>query len=259
MNTLNATPGSGDDLLEHAPLARVLIQVRWPDLANFNLDEVSAGIGRRLGDDYPLVSRQAEMQVTFSPAGPQQQESGYNFRFSTPGEDWTISVGRNFLALETTAYAGHKDFFTHLRPVLQALHESASIPFTSRIGYRYTNRVVGSADLKSLDQHFVPAVLGGLGAAPQGGSLVHSITESVYRLDETFLLVRSAQVGPNESIDPTLPPVGEKSWILDLDAYVESKSGADPESIIKRCQNLSSIASSQFHSVVTKEFYERYA
>lgn len=216
-------------------------------------------MGRRLGDLYPLVSRQAEMQVTFTPAGLREQENGFIKKFASADEDWNVSIGGNFVALDTSAYVGHEDFLARLTPVLVALSESATIPFISRIGYRYTNRVVGDEDLANLEDRFKPTVLGGLGAAPDGGELVHSITESVYRLKEAFLLVRSAQVGPNESIDPTLPPVDQKSWILDLDAYVESRSSSEPNSVLERCRGLSSIASDQFRSVVTDSFYERYA
>lgn len=245
--------------LEKAPLVRVLAQIRWPELANFNLDEVSAAMGRRLGEEYPLVSRHAEMQVTFSPAGLREQANGYITRFSSAEENWTVSIGNSFIALETSNYSDHRDFIERLQVVLASLKESATIPFTTRIGYRYTNRVVGEDDLAHLSERFSASVLGGMGVAPQGSELVHTITESVYRVEAAFLLVRSAQVGPNESIDPTLAPVSETSWILDLDAYDESRFQFVPDVVAHRCQSLATIASGQFHSLTTDSFYERYA
>lgn len=245
--------------LKRAPLARVLAQVRWPELANFSLDEVSERMGRRLGDAYPLVARQGELQVTITAAGLQQHESGYIVRFSSADENWNVSVGRSFLALDTSQYEGHDAFLERFRDVLGVLLDTASIPFVNRLGYRYTNRVVGDDDLENLEERFHPSVLGGLGVAPDGSELVHSITESVYRRDQSFLLVRSAQVGPNESTDPTLAAVDSKSWILDIDAYTEARVPAVPDEILKQSRALSATASEQFHSLVTEPFYERYA
>lgn len=216
-------------------------------------------MAQQLSDPYPLKRRDAELQVVFTPAGPQQQTNGFVHRFTSAMDDWTLSLGESFLAIETSAYKGHEDFVTRLRVALSALQNSASIPVVNRIGYRYTNRIVGEEDLIHLGERFTPSVLGGVGDAPEGSDLVHSITESVYRIGEAFLLVRSAQVGENESIDPTLAPVGERSWILDFDAYDESRTPFSPDSVSSRASELSSIASGQFRSVTTTAFFERYA
>ena len=246
-------------LLSDAPLARVLAQVRWPELTDFRLDDVAASVARQLGADYPLKRRDAELQVVFTPTGPQQQSNGFVHRFSSATEDWTISIGESFLAIETSAYGGHDDLLSRLEIALAALAESSSIPVINRVGYRYTNRIVGVDDLASLRERFSSSVLGGFGDVPQGLELAHSITESVYRVESSFLLVRSAQVGPHESIDPTLAPVPEESWILDLDAYDEERVIFDIDTISSVAARLSSIASNHFHSLTTDDFLERYA
>lgn len=246
-------------LLTQAPLARVLVQVRWPELSSFDLESVAATMARQLSDGFPLKRRDSEVQLLFTPAGPQQQANGFVHRLTSAADDWTISVGESFIALETSAYKGHEDFIARLRGALDALNETAKIPVVTRIGYRYTNRIVGVDDLARLSERFAPSVLGGVGDAPAGSTLVHSITESVYRLDGAALLVRSAQVGANESIDPTLAPVQEKSWILDLDAYDESRNVFTVDSVCERVNDLSAIASGQFHALTTEEFTKRYA
>jgi uncharacterized protein (TIGR04255 family) len=247
------------NLLSEAPLARVLVQIRWPELTDFRLEDVAASIARQLGGDYPLKRRDAELQVVFTPAGPQQQTNGFVHRFASAMEDWTVSVGESFLAVETSNYRGHEDLLSRLRTALTALAESAKVPVINRIGYRYTNRIVGIDDLSSLRERFSSSVLGGFGDVPEGYELAHSITESVYRVGSSFLLVRSAQVGANESIDPTLEPVPEKSWILDLDAYDETRVGFDTDTVSSIATRLSSMASKHFHTLTTEEFVKRYA
>lgn len=245
--------------LSDAPLVRVLCQVRWPQLANFNLDETTQALARSLGGTYPLMSRQNEIQVVITPTGARQEPSGYVSRFATADEDSIVSVGSTFLALETTIYKGHADFVEHIRKALGALVESASIPHWNRLGYRYTNRIVGKTDLSRLEERFHPRVLGGATSSPPSHQLMHSITESVYRADSAFVLVRSAWVGPGKSIDPTLASVDENSWVLDIDAYYEAKSSSFiPDDIAAKAIELSSIAHEQFSSVVTDKFYERY-
>ncbi|WP_251450888.1 TIGR04255 family protein [Microbacterium sp. Marseille-Q6648] len=259
MTNRNESPSDVPALLTQAPLARVLVQVRWPELSSFDLESVATAMARQLSDSFPLKRREPEVQLVFTPAGPQQQANGFVHRLTSAADDWTISLGASFIALETSAYQGHGAFVARLRSALLALNESAKIPVITRIGYRYTNRIVGADDLARLSERFAPSVLGGLGDAPKGSVLVHTITESVYRFDNTSLLVRSAQVGANESIDPTLAPVKEMSWILDLDAYDESRVAFAVDSICERAEHLSGIASGQFHALTTEEFTKRYA
>lgn len=246
-------------LLSDAPLARVLVQVRWPELTDFRLEDVANGMARQLGSEYPLRRRDAELQVMFTPAGPQQQSNGFVHRFASAAEDWTVSIGSSFLAIETNGYKGHEELIERLSKALTALEENSSIPIINRVGYRYTNRIVGENDLARLNERFSPSVLGAIGTAPEGYDLAHSITESVYKVDSSFLLVRSAQVGANETIDQTLAPVAEKSWILDLDAYDESRIEFRVSAVAEMATKLSGVASNHFHSLTTQKFRERYA
>ncbi|GAA1512016.1 hypothetical protein GCM10009690_13780 [Brevibacterium permense] len=87
---------------------------------------------------------------------------------------------------------------------------------------------------------------------------MHSMTESVYRVESSFLLVRSARLGEGQSIDPTLSPVDEPSWILDLDAYEEGRLDSERGAVQTQLYRLSGIASNHFGDVVTERFYERY-
>ncbi|WP_166827569.1 TIGR04255 family protein [Brevibacterium limosum] len=245
--------------LKNPPLARVLAQVRWPDLTSFDLQRVTSRISENLGVAYPFIREESEVEVVVTQSGVAEQKSrGRIARFFSGDEKWSISVGRNFMALESTDYTNHDDFVDRLLDGLSAVHDGVTIPRFSRIGYRYTNRIVGKADLDLLEAHFVPAVLGGHTASPANADLVHSMTESVYRVELAYLLVRSARLGAGQSIEPTLPPVDEPSWILDLDAYEEGHLVVNRDEVRKKLIHLSGIASNHFSDVVTSQFYERY-
>lgn len=245
--------------LSQSPLVRVLAQVRWPELGGFNVDAVASLVGVGLAGDYPLVAKQIENQVILTPDGVHQEATGVIHRFTSVDEAWTVSLGKTFLGLETVTYRDHEDFVERLKNILEILAGAASIPKWSRVGYRYTNRLIGD-DLKSLGEYFDPMVLGGLPAASGGVELVHSISESLYRIDNALLLTRSARLGPGASIDPTLPPVEGDSWVLDLDAFEEATSVHlfTPEAVATRADELSRVAHQHFKSVIKPAFTERF-
>lgn len=246
--------------LSQSPLVRVLTQVRWPELGGFNVDAVAAAVGVGLAEDYPLVAKENENQVILTPEGMHQQVTGVIHRFTSIDEAWTVSLGKTFLGLDSTAYTDHADFVARLEKVLVVLASASSIPKWSRIGYRYTNRLIGDNDLNSLEDYFEPSVLGGLPSASDDIALVHSISESLYRVDGAMLLARSARLGPGASIDPTLPPVEGDSWVLDLDAFEEASSVQPftPESVAARAGELSRVAYKHFNSVIKNGFIERF-
>lgn len=245
--------------LTRSPLVRVLSQVRWPELGGFDLDAVAADVGRGLAADFPLLSKQREVQVILSPEGVREQNAGEIHRFTSVDEAWTATLGKTFIALESREYTGHDDFLSRLGSVLEVLEDAARIPKWSRIGYRYTNRLTGKEDLDNLETYFEPSVLGGLPVASDTYSLQHSITESLYRVDDAMLLVRSARLGPKGSIDPTLPPVDEDSWLLDLDAFDEAKSTEfTRDAIVGRAGQLAHLANAHFRLVIREAFVERF-
>lgn len=244
--------------LSRAPLARVLCQVRWPLLSKFDLDLTADELSRAIGDAFPLRDAQQELQFTLGPSGVSQQSIGTIHRFQSADRGWTVSLGSQFLSLETTRYDGHADFIQRLGVAMTALTHAASIPFLIRVGYRYTNRLTGSADLDRLGAFFVEGVLGGL-AQGDTSQLLRTVTESVYSSEGSdYLLVRSALLEPQMALEPTLPPAEEKSWILDLDSFREDPDGLPVEALPEVATQLSATATGHFWSVIKDDFIERF-
>ncbi|MBF4623087.1 TIGR04255 family protein [Clavibacter sp. VKM Ac-2872] len=244
--------------LSKAPLVRVLAQIRWHQLAGYDVDTVAKALSARLAKEYPLVTRNHEAELTITPEGIQQQAGTPVHRLSSLNEEWIVNLGETFLSLETTAYKSHEDFVARLSVITTALNEVYYIPFWTRFGYRYTNRIDQEFDLDRINEYFNASVLGGL-ALDQGGELVHSISESVYKQGDVFLLVRSARLPKNASIDPSLPAVNTPSWSLDLDAYEENKSPEfTTESIAAKATELARVGYYHFRAVITDEFVARF-
>ncbi|OUE30133.1 hypothetical protein BFL35_11410 [Clavibacter michiganensis] len=251
---------SADGLnLSRAPLARVLTQVRWPQLGGFDLDDVSKTLSSRLAKQYPLVSKSHEAALMISPEGIQQQVGNTVHQLNSVDEHWTVSVGDTFLSLQTTQYISHQDFISRLSDITSELIDiTKAIPFWTRVGYRYTNRLTDPVDISRISDYFGPAVLGGV-ALESRTDLVHSISESVYREGSGHLLVRSARLPGGASVDPTLPPVDGESWSLDLDAYDETKSSSfTTEAISSKAQELAAVAYNHFTALIKPAFIERF-
>lgn len=244
--------------LSRAPLARVLCQVRWQQLSVFDLEVVADGIAQIVGGAYPLRDTQQEIEFVLSPSGVSQQSAGTIHRFQSVDRVWTLSLSRQFLALETSAYDGHVGFIERLGSSVSALTEVAMIPFLTRVGYRYTNRLTDPVDIADLPKLVVEGVLGGL-AQGDTDQLTRTVSESLYTgVDGTFLLVRSALLEPGVELEPGLAPTDGKSWILDLDAYREKPDGLPVDTLAQQAGELSARAAEHFWSVVQPQYIERF-
>lgn len=245
--------------LSRAPLSRVLCQVSWQKLTKFDLKQASRDIAELIGDSYPFSDERQEAVLTIGQAGIQQTPGGVLYRFQSADRTWAVTLGEVFLAVETSAYEGHHDFISRLGVVIDALGQVARIPGLQRIGYRYTNRIDDPQDMLELKSLFDPSILGGLAQGADLSAVVQTVTETVLRVDDSFLAVRSALLEPNATIDPSLPPVGRKSWLVDLDSFVESAATIPLSRVCEEAERLSAQASDHlFLSLVTKRFMERF-
>lgn len=260
---MNSTEGqnvSNPQVLTNAPLVRVLCQVRWPRLAKFDVPSMSRALAESVGDLYPLVDSKTEVEIVVTGEGIQQNPSGDIHILRSADAAWTVSIGGTFLALETSSYQGHEDFLARLGSLLEVLASNARIPAWQRLGYRYTNRIVGPGDLKELKSWFSQGALGIDPTELQGLRRVQSVSESVFLDDdEGRLLLRSAHLPANATVDPSLSPVNEDSWVLDIDAFDErTVQGFESSQILAVAKQLSIRGHDAFWSLVTPAFMERF-
>ncbi|MDR1790911.1 MAG: TIGR04255 family protein [Propionibacteriaceae bacterium] len=245
--------------LSKAPLERVLCQARWEQLSRFDsgsVAEVAAKLATVIGDDYPFGQGQQEMQVTISPAGVTQQPGGMIHKFQSADRRWTATLSHMFIALETSRYTDHTEFIDKFGALFDALLSVVKIPSLTRLGYRYTNRLTESEDMPpKLMDYFVPSILGGLG--DNSSQVVQTVCETLHKQGGKYLMVRSGLLQPGAVIDPSLSPVRDKSWVIDLDAYEESAS-IDVAEIRDKAVGLSALASDHFRTLLTEQGLERF-
>lgn len=227
-------------------------------MSGFAVDDVADKLAVRIGKDYPLRERGQELGLLFTPEGVTQQAGGTLHRFADGDRQWVVTFAATFITLETSSYTTHQDFIQKLVAVVREVKDYLPLQRWDRFGYRYTNRFTEEADVNTLRQLFDPAVLGTL-ALDFGDNIVHNVGETVYEGKEASLVVKSAYLPPNASIDATIPPVSAPSWLLDLDAFASGPSTAfDDGSVNRQANVLAKKARDFFEKVTTVEYRARF-
>jgi uncharacterized protein (TIGR04255 family) len=224
-----------------------------------DLSNVALALGQAIFSDYPIYSEQKEMQVVLTSGGASQQASGTVFQFSSIDDNWRVALSESFLTLDARKYTSKSDFCARFTKILQSLSEIIEIPYASRVGFRYVNRVDDPNEYKRIGDLVNPHVMGG-GSVPlaNNAGLMHSVCESVFAVGGHKLLTRWAHVPPGSTTDPTIEPSARLSWTLDLDAFTEGQFGFDPGKLVTLAEELSTISYKFFRWAVTDEFLRAY-
>ncbi|WP_277959301.1 TIGR04255 family protein [Frigoribacterium faeni] len=249
--------------LDTAPLELVLFQMRWPELAylqNNNLDPIAKAFGLTL-TEYPLYSFTPEMSFSVGPAGVQQQEIGTVHQWSSVNGKKHVSLGRTFLSVYSQDYRGWPEFASDLESVLALLHASLDVRFVASVGVRYLNRIADRDLMGRLDQLVTPQVLGYQAlpaAAAPDVSLVQNLNQAQFMVGGASLQVRSGVMAPGTTLDPSVTPVAGASWVLDIDSTAEVGTAFDLEDVLKRTGRLSDTAYDFFKFVIKTGFIDHF-
>lgn len=244
--------------LDRAPLAKVLCQIRWPELTRFKkqFDAIAESIGNGIAGDYPLFAKRQQSNIIVGPDGVSAAPGMTVYEWSSPDGRWHVHFGDTFATIETGKYTNKEDLIERLRNMLAAVAEHASIPSYNRIGYRYMNCVDATEDIESLIR---TEVRGGEAVPVRDGvEVARSVTETLYRVDEDQILARWAQLPSGTIIDPGIPPLRSSSWILDLDAFHEGTDDFDPNQIAQTATRLANRGYTFFRWSVTERFLDKY-
>lgn len=259
-----SSPFTGEPVEERslsaAPLPLVLSQVRWPQITEMvdNIDEIAKSFGAALSSEYPLSEHHQEMQIQVSPLGVTQVPGETVYQWSDAQGEWIISLSKLFLTLQTKKYTSRSDFSARLEKVLAELLSIVKIPVLDRIGFRYINRIE-APDLPKLPELIRPEVLGGsMIAFSDHVRILHTVTETLYSVGDSRLLVKSAKLPAGGTLDPTVPPVPAESWVLDLDASSEGRIPLEPSVAGEKSRELSSMAYDFFRWAVTENFLDHF-
>ena len=241
---LNPTP-TREVPLPRAPLARVIAQARFPPILSIRDPDKVAVLQEALRETYPNLGQEQVHSLEMTGGQPPNIRQGLVWRLADREKDalWRVSLGVDFVALETSSYDGRDDFLDRLRNVVSTSYdgrddfldrlrnvvstverafEPASV---SRLGLRYIDRLTEGA-VDRVDELIHPEVLGmiqtrGNPDPAPGESIVHLMTEAQFLArDGARIQGRWGKLPANATYDPdAFDPVARPSWILDLDMF----------------------------------------
>lgn len=247
--------------LKSNPLALVLSQVRWPELAHLqsNLKATALDFGSAL-PEYPIYEEIQEVGYQITPDGVHQSVGDTLYRWASVDRTWHVMLGRRFVSLYSTSYVAFDEFSARMSAVLESVNTHVRAPLVERVGVRYVNRLDDPGLISRLAEYVRPEVLGYLSLSPESQDVrvINSANQVRYAIDDVNLQVRSGILPPNETADPAIPPVPVSSWVLDLDASSEQFEPFDVQSILASAGKLSDVAYDYFKLVTTDGFLREF-
>lgn len=219
----------GDEPLEEihlgaAPLARVIAQLRYPQLASMADEGVARAFAKSLSADYPLLEEAREFSIVVaSDSISEQPRPALNpvWRLQTADGNWVVTLGQNSLSLESLSYSDKSDFCNRLIQIANTFIDVAKPPRFDRFGVRYINRVT---DLEILTRipDLIRTEMIGLAALrlPRDVSAHHGLLEVQFNRGAHTTLVRCGFLPAQTTIDAAVPAPTSESWILDIDSAI---------------------------------------
>jgi uncharacterized protein (TIGR04255 family) len=249
-------PAPAEIFLSHAPLARIVTQVRFQTILALNETSGVADFQEAIRADYPAFRQEDAREVTLLPTGEVRSAPQNVWRFADASEDWTIAVASTFIALETRANTNSRDFLRRLATVFDAAQTTFRPKLVDRIGLRYVNRVQGSA-LARIRELVRPEMLGIAGGI-LASRIQLSLSETHIVLaeeDGDRMLLRHGLLPAQATYDPGAVPASDAaSWVLDLDAYRDRRMEFEAHRLGQIATSLAEKEYRMFRWVVSDEF-----
>ena len=252
--------------LPRAPLVRVIAQVRFPPILAIRDPDKAAVFQEALRGTYPHLSRDQvhRFELTAGELPNIHQELIWRLADREQDPRWQVSLGVDFVAVDTSDYDSRQDFLDRLHAVVVAVEAAFRPAEVKRLGVRYIDRLTDEA-VERVGDLFRPEILGIMrpveNALPAlGDSIIHQMNEAQFLArNGSRIQGRWGKLPPNTTHDPnSLDPVDQPSWVLDLDM---STSGTQPfasEELLRTATDFAESLYWLFRQMVTNEFLRFY-
>ena len=250
--------------LSRAPLVQVVAQVRFPPILAIGRAEQMVDFQEAIRGTYPNLVEERVPHFDFVANGLPMVREAVVWRFDGGSKlpKWRVSLGVDFMSLETGAYVSRRDFLDRFGLVLDSLQRVFKPGEAQRLGLRYVDRIVDDG-LEKIHQLIKSKVLGismpGEGSESLGLAIQHMLTEAHLQAEEGSIQARWGQLPARMSYDPSaLPPLEKSSWVLDLDMFTTEPQPFESKELLRLTTNFAERNYSVFRDMVTDEFLAFY-
>lgn len=204
--------------LKNAPIVSAISQVRFPERLSIADKSFVAPFQEALHDDYPRFEETRLSTIKIDGSESQQIETELIWKFVSGDENWRVSLGSSFVAIETSCYTSRTDFIERLGKILAATENVVNPQIATRLGVRYINRIEND-HIDEIEKLIEPYLVG-ITPSLLGEGLQSTVCEARCKVAEGGLTAKWGFVPPKGTHDPALlPPSDLKTWVLDIDVY----------------------------------------
>ena len=251
--------------LPNAPLKRVIAQVRFPPILSILKDDTVARFQELLRSEYPHLRKDSINNVEIAQDLSPNVSPSIVWRLTDESQSskWRISLGTDFVALETSEYRDRNDFLNRLLTVLASVESCFSPAEAQRLGLRYIDRLEGEAVLK-VGTLIRSGVLGILQPSTEvtdtlRKATTHLVSQAQFETAEGAIQGRWGNLPPNATYDPDLlQPIAGASWVLDLDMFSKQALPFEADDLVNMTRSFAKRIYSVFRLMITDEFLRFY-
>jgi uncharacterized protein (TIGR04255 family) len=216
------------EAFENHQLAQVVAQTRFPTLTRFTDAGRMQQFQEALRRDYPLYSEDTAVNIVFGAEGVKTDRGARFLRFTSLDGFWSVVLSADFVALESRRYSDIDSFILRIAGVWREVARLFDPQYQTRVGLRFVNelRVPDGNGYERWRELLNPKVIGFDAAATFGGSVSHTIAETLVQRPDGQLLVRRGFLRGT-----TIPPLAGSTaetgpfYLLDID-YFDATHGA---------------------------------
>ena len=235
------------------PIVRVVAQARYRGNASQMDDDAAQKFAGIVAEWLPFLDRAQAVELLIGPNGIHQQEAAQGAQWILhDGGDRRVTLTSGWVSYDVGPYESRTGFCTDLGRIFSALHEQIGPVPIGRLGIRYINQISEPDVLAQLPRLVRRELLGVLQAPEQAEALVHSLTESLFRLGDANLQARHGLMPAGVLVDPTVKITQRASWVLDLDAFTEDTPPLGGE-LAERARELAALAYNYFRWAMTED------
>ena len=248
--------------LPQAPLVRVLAQARFPTILAIRSADRVADLQETLRKTYPNLSQDQVHSIRLGSGETPDVHADLIWRLADreKNPDWRVSLGVDFVTLETSNYESRTNFLDRLRAVLFAVEQAFDPASASRLGLRYIDRLEGEA-FERVQDLIHPGVLGIIRPddSPQSelaDSVIQQITETQFQATNgARVQARWGKLPRHATYDSNaLETVQEPSWVLDFDMFTTESQPFISEELVTTAKDFAECLYWLFRQMVTVEF-----
>jgi uncharacterized protein (TIGR04255 family) len=207
-------PAAGVVRLDKAPLVQVIAQVRFGSQTVLGTHEGAGAVHDVLADMYPRLLAEQQQLVTMTPSGS-TVAAVPQYRMTDLNRAWSVVLGTDQLAVETSSYSNWTDLRDRLETALKAVTDLTKLRVRERVGLRYINHIQ-PADNGSFNGRVRPDLLGPASDEGWHRHISSMVGQIIAKDGDAQLLLRVGLAAQS----PTLPGLSTvNGYLIDIDCF----------------------------------------